>query len=111
MSQPRSAVPATAACSKNQTSPATANCVNCTHLAWYSRRATAIGFAASTVPMLASKAMQLAPCRLAEHGAAILEILNDAIATSTALYDYAPRAPESMVGWFEAKRAGDFPVW
>ncbi|HYP88822.1 MAG TPA: GNAT family N-acetyltransferase [Polyangiaceae bacterium] len=55
--------------------------------------------------------MQLAPCRLAEHGAAILEILNDAIATSTALYDYAPRAPESMVGWFEAKRAGDFPVW
>jgi L-amino acid N-acyltransferase YncA len=55
--------------------------------------------------------MQLAPCGLAEHGAAILEILNDAIVSSTALYDYRPRALSSMSGWFEAKRAGDFPVW
>lgn len=55
--------------------------------------------------------MQLVECSLLEHGAAILEILNDAIVSSTALYDYRPRTPESMVGWFEAKRSGDFPVW
>lgn len=55
--------------------------------------------------------MQLVACSLAEHGGAILEILNDAIANSTALYDYRPREPSSMLGWFEAKRAGHFPVW
>lgn len=49
-------------------------------------------------------------CSHARHAAAILEIFNEAIATSTALYDYRPRTPESMVGWFEAKRAGGFPV-
>jgi len=41
--------------------------------------------------------------------AAILEILNEAIVNSTALYDYKPRAPEAMVGWFKAKAAGRFP--
>jgi phosphinothricin acetyltransferase len=55
--------------------------------------------------------MKLIPCSLAEHGGAILEILNDAIVSSTALYDYRPRAPESMLGWFEAKQRGGFPVW
>lgn len=30
----------------------------------------------------------------------MLDIFNDAIASSTALYDYKPRPPESMVGWF-----------
>lgn len=52
----------------------------------------------------------IVPCSLARHGAAILDIFNEAIETSTALYDYKPRAPESMTGWFEAKRAGNFPV-
>lgn len=55
--------------------------------------------------------MQLVQCSLAEHGDAILAILNDAIVSSTALYDYAPRPPSSMAAWFQAKRAGDFPVW
>jgi L-amino acid N-acyltransferase len=55
--------------------------------------------------------MRLVECSLSEHGAAILEILNDAIVSSTALYDYRPREPGSMTGWFEAKRAGQFPVW
>jgi phosphinothricin acetyltransferase len=55
--------------------------------------------------------MRLVDCNLAEHGAAILAILNDAIATSTALYDYRPRELGSMTSWFEAKRAGGFPVW
>ncbi|WP_326535200.1 GNAT family N-acetyltransferase [Pseudorhodoferax sp.] len=50
------------------------------------------------------------PCSHARHAGAILDIFNEAIATSTALYDYRPRTAESMVGWFEAKRAGGFPV-
>jgi phosphinothricin acetyltransferase len=49
-------------------------------------------------------------CTHAAHAPAILAILNDAIATSTALYDYRPRPPESMEGWFKAKEAGGFPV-
>jgi L-amino acid N-acyltransferase len=55
--------------------------------------------------------MRLIQCSLSEHGGAILEILNAAIVSSTALYDYLPREPDSMIGWFEAKRAGRFPVW
>jgi len=50
------------------------------------------------------------PCTLERHGAAILDIFNEAIANSTALYDYKPRPPESMTPWFEAKAKGDFPV-
>jgi phosphinothricin acetyltransferase len=55
--------------------------------------------------------MQLVECNLAEHGAAILAILNDAIVSSTALYDYRPRELASMTDWFDAKRRGGFPVW
>lgn len=54
--------------------------------------------------------MQLIPCSYGAHAAAILAILNEAIANSTAIYDYKPRAPESMVNWFSAKEAGHFPV-
>lgn len=54
--------------------------------------------------------MQFVACTLEEHGDAILEILNEAIVNSTALYDYKPRAPEAMVGWFKAKASGRFPV-
>jgi len=44
------------------------------------------------------------------HGAGILEILNDVIVTSTALYEYVPRTTESMVPWFEAKVKRNCPV-
>jgi L-amino acid N-acyltransferase YncA len=44
------------------------------------------------------------------HATKMLEIFNDAIANSTALFDYKPRASESMVGWFQAKEVGRFPV-
>jgi L-amino acid N-acyltransferase YncA len=54
--------------------------------------------------------MKIIACDPARHSAAILAIFNDAIANSTALYDYAPRAPESMVGWFDAKAKGRYPV-
>jgi L-amino acid N-acyltransferase len=49
-------------------------------------------------------------CTHERHADAILEIFNDAIVNSTALYDYKPRDAQKMVAWFEAKRAGNFPV-
>ena len=54
--------------------------------------------------------MQFIACEPESHAAQILDILNDAIVNSTALYDYRPRTPESMAAWFAAKRAGHFPV-
>lgn len=54
--------------------------------------------------------MNIVACEPARHSAAILEILNEAIANSTALYDYQPRTAQSMVGWFEAKARGRYPV-
>jgi len=44
------------------------------------------------------------------HADAILAILNDAILTSTALWDYEPRPPRAMDAWFTAKEQGRFPV-
>lgn len=49
-------------------------------------------------------------CTEERHAAAILDIFNEAIVNSTALYDYKPRPPESMVAWFATKRANGFPV-
>jgi L-amino acid N-acyltransferase len=54
--------------------------------------------------------MKFVDCTLDRHAVAILDIFNDAIVHSTALYDYQPRPPESMVAWFAAKQAGRFPV-
>ena len=54
--------------------------------------------------------MKIVACDHATHAAPILAILNDAIVTSTALFDYVPRKPESMVEWFRAKEAQRFPV-
>ena len=54
--------------------------------------------------------MRIVDCTHAEHADAILEILNEAILHSTALYDYVPRPRESMRGWFDAKETGGFPV-
>lgn len=52
----------------------------------------------------------LVECTYARHASAILAIFNDAILTSTALYDYKPRTLASMQAWFEAKVSGGFPV-
>lgn len=49
-------------------------------------------------------------CKEDVHGAAILAILNDAIVTSAALYDYTPRPPEAMKTWFATKRTNGFPL-
>jgi phosphinothricin acetyltransferase len=49
-------------------------------------------------------------CTHQKHAKSILDIFNEAIQNSTALYDYKPRTHESMVAWFEAKQKGKFPV-
>lgn len=49
-------------------------------------------------------------CSFERHADSILEIFNEAILNSTALYDYKARSSQSMVQWFEAKRTGGFPV-
>jgi L-amino acid N-acyltransferase YncA len=54
--------------------------------------------------------MHLVDCSYDAHAAAILAILNEAIVNSTALYDYVPRRPESMVSWFRGKEERNFPV-
>ena len=54
--------------------------------------------------------MNIVHCHFDRHASAILGIFNDAIQHSTALYDYRPRPPESMAGWFKAKDDGGFPV-
>jgi len=54
--------------------------------------------------------MQIIECEESRRAESILNILNDVIATSTALYDYQPRTLDMMKDWFEAKRKGDYPV-
>ncbi|HEX8377367.1 MAG TPA: GNAT family N-acetyltransferase [Pedobacter sp.] len=44
------------------------------------------------------------------HAHQILEIFNDAIVNSTALYDYQPRTMENMKTWFELKANNDYPI-
>ncbi|MGL4766814.1 MAG: GNAT family N-acetyltransferase [Formosimonas sp.] len=54
--------------------------------------------------------MRLIQCIYEQHADAILAMLNHAIVHSTALYDYEPRPPESMVDWFKNKQQGNYPV-
>jgi phosphinothricin acetyltransferase len=49
-------------------------------------------------------------CQPQRHSDAILNILNEAIANTTALYDYQPRTPQNMVSWFEGKAQKNYPV-
>ncbi|MDR3653305.1 MAG: GNAT family N-acetyltransferase [Paludibacter sp.] len=53
--------------------------------------------------------MELKPCtekQLPE----ILDIFNDAILNSTALYDYKTRTMETMYAWYEDKLKGNYPI-
>lgn len=54
--------------------------------------------------------MTLTDCTEERHTGAILDIFNEAIVNSTALFDYRPRPRESMAGWFAAKRQHGHPV-
>ncbi|WP_343594600.1 N-acetyltransferase family protein [Acinetobacter sp.] len=57
-----------------------------------------------------NSAMTLIECNEAEHATAILDIFNEAIANSTALYDYQPRTAETMKNWFATKQKQGLPV-
>jgi L-amino acid N-acyltransferase YncA len=54
--------------------------------------------------------MTFITCTYTSHAQEVLDILNQAIVSSTALYDYKPRKIETMVGWFKKKDIGGFPV-
>jgi len=54
--------------------------------------------------------VQFVTCNLDSHGARILEIFNEAIAHSTALYEYELRTMGKMKEWFADKQAGRYPV-
>ncbi len=54
--------------------------------------------------------MTLIDCTFEAHAPAILEIFNDAILNSTALYEYKPRTMDTMTHWFSVKTANQFPV-
>jgi L-amino acid N-acyltransferase len=42
--------------------------------------------------------------------AAMLAIYNDAVLTTTAVYDYQPRSTEQQAAWFKAKQEHSLPV-
>jgi phosphinothricin acetyltransferase len=42
--------------------------------------------------------------------ASMLAIYNDAVLTTTAVYDYKPRSSEQQASWFQAKREQNLPV-
>ena len=54
--------------------------------------------------------MRIVACTHEGHAESILDILNEAIENSTAIYDYVPRPLSAMEGWFKTKAAGEFPV-
>jgi len=53
---------------------------------------------------------RLVHCTFAKHGEEILDIFNDAILTSTALYEYTPRQLPQIEQWFGTKDKYHFPV-
>jgi len=53
--------------------------------------------------------MELRPCT-EEQLPEILDIFNDAILNSTALYDYKPRTLDMMHAWYASKQKGEFPL-
>jgi L-amino acid N-acyltransferase len=52
----------------------------------------------------------LKDCNYDAHASSILEIFNDAILNSTALYEYKPRTMDVMRTWFEIKAKNNWPV-
>jgi L-amino acid N-acyltransferase len=54
--------------------------------------------------------VKLVDCSFEQHANVILEIFNDAILNTSALYEYKPRTMETMKTWFATKGANRFPV-
>ncbi len=55
--------------------------------------------------------MHIVTCTHERHARAIVDIFNEAILNSTALYDYTPRPLESMADWFQQKADARYPVF
>ncbi|NNM62633.1 MAG: N-acetyltransferase [Steroidobacteraceae bacterium] len=53
---------------------------------------------------------RLVRCTEAAHAGQILGIFNEAIANTTAIYEYDPRTPRTIADWFAEKRAAGHPV-
>jgi L-amino acid N-acyltransferase YncA len=49
-------------------------------------------------------------CTLEAHGSAILDIYNEVIANSTAVYEYQPFDAKYITKWFADKGAGNYPI-
>jgi phosphinothricin acetyltransferase len=54
--------------------------------------------------------MRFVDCTFERHGSAIRDIFNDAIVSSTAVYDYGPRSLDTVEAWFAAKHARGYPI-
>ena len=54
--------------------------------------------------------MKFVDCTPGRHSAAILAIFNEAVANSTAIYEYELFKPEYMEKWFDIKARGRYPV-
>lgn len=54
--------------------------------------------------------MRITYCSYEQHAGEMLDIFNDAILNTTALYEYEPRTMAVMEQWFESKTQGDYPV-
>lgn len=54
--------------------------------------------------------MKIVNCQYNRHGKTILKIFNEAIANSTALYEYEPRTLATIQKWFIAKEEKGYPV-
>lgn len=55
--------------------------------------------------------MRIDDCTYDNAAAGMLEILNDAILNTTALYEYEPRSAADLQRWFADKTAGGWPVF
>jgi L-amino acid N-acyltransferase len=64
----------------------------------------------ANIAFVQNENMKLVHCTFEAHAAAVLDIFNDAILTTTALYEYKPRTMETMKTWFATKEANRFPV-
>jgi L-amino acid N-acyltransferase YncA len=54
--------------------------------------------------------MRLINCNYVLHGEAVRAIFNDAIANSTALFDYEPRMAQVVEAWFAQRERSGIPV-
>lgn len=54
--------------------------------------------------------MSFVECQFEKHGSRILEIFNEVIAKSTALYETQPRSIKDIEIWFQQKSLAQYPV-